>query len=86
VQELARGWKDEPAMFEFLCNCALKDPFQPKKNRGLNPRLTALEAIVEYYPQHPKTLLLLQDRELFDADEQVKKFASEQLKKLQQSS
>jgi hypothetical protein len=62
VQELARGWKDEPWMFEFLCNCALNDPFERKEDREDNPRQLALEIIIKQYRDRPQTLPLLQDR------------------------
>ncbi|MGB7443405.1 MAG: HEAT repeat domain-containing protein [Coleofasciculaceae cyanobacterium] len=79
VQELARGWKDEPWLFELLHHVALNDPFERKKDLEINPRKTALEMLIEQYPNHPKTLPLLQDRAKNDPDEQVREFAQKKL-------
>ncbi|MBD2358308.1 hypothetical protein H6G41_27480 [Tolypothrix sp. FACHB-123] len=79
VQQLARGWKHESGIFEFLWERAISDPFKDHQY-GLNPRLTALEAIVDQYPQHLGTLLLLRDRTDNDPDKQVREFAQKKLK------
>ncbi len=87
VQELARGWKDDPIMFEFLIDRALHDFYK----RGTeefskyedNPRQTALEALVNHYPDHPQTRELLSDRAQNDPDKKVREFAAQKLAKLQ---
>jgi predicted NACHT family NTPase len=78
VQELARGWKNESGIFELLWERAVTDPFKDQQY-GLNPRLTALEAIIEQLPQHPQTLPLLRDRAENDPDEAVRDYAEKQL-------
>ncbi|AFZ20782.1 HEAT repeat-containing protein [Allocoleopsis franciscana PCC 7113] len=83
VRELARGWKNEPWMFEFLCNCALNDSFERKENWENNPRQVALDAIIKQYPDHPQTLPLLQDRAENDPDEKVREFANKKLAKIE---
>ncbi|HAZ45572.1 MAG TPA: hypothetical protein DCZ55_14205 [Cyanobacteria bacterium UBA11371] len=75
VQELARGWKDTPGIFEFLCDRAVNDPFTRHDQSETNPRQTALDVIVRYYHDHPHTLDLLRDRADNDPDEQVRNFA-----------
>ena len=83
VQELARGWKDDPDMYRFLHNYVVNDCFEYKKGLLANPRQTALEAIIEQYPDHPQTLPLLQDRAENDPDEKVREFAKEKLEQLE---
>ncbi|MDB9525974.1 HEAT repeat domain-containing protein [Oscillatoria sp. CS-180] len=82
VQELARGWKDDPNLFEFWCDLAFNDPFEREYDWQENPRQTVLEVLIQQYPDHPKTLELLQDRALNDSDEVFKKRAAKQLVKL----
>ncbi|NET52664.1 MAG: NTPase, partial [Merismopedia sp. SIO2A8] len=83
VKEIAQGWKDESWILEFLCDRATNDLFQRQKDWEGNPRLTALEAIIKQYPNHPQTLILLRDRAKNDLDEQVRKFANKKLKQLE---
>lgn len=65
-------------MFEFLFNCAVNDPFERKEYWEDNPRLTALEAIIQQYREHTEILLLLRNRIENDTDEQVRKYAQKQ--------
>ena len=81
VQRLANGWKDEPGIFEFLYDRALNDPFERKEDWENNPRQTALEAIIEQYPNHPQILPLLRDRAKNDPEENVRVFAVQELAK-----
>jgi hypothetical protein len=83
MRELARGWKDEPGMFEFLCDRALHDPFERKEDREGNPRQLALEIIIKQYRDHPQTLPLLQDRAKNDSDEKVREFVQKKLAELE---
>jgi hypothetical protein len=83
MRELARGWKNEPWLFEFWRDIALNDPFKCNEYLPINPRQTALEAIIEQYPNHPQTLPLLQDRAENDPDEQVREFAKTKLEQLE---
>ncbi|NER99359.1 MAG: NACHT domain-containing protein, partial [Symploca sp. SIO1B1] len=82
IEEIARGWKNEPWMLEFLCNCALNDPFERQAIFEENPRKIALEIIIEQYPNHPDTLSLLKDRAENDSDEQLREFAQQKLVEL----
>ena len=79
-------------MFEFLCDLAVNEPFKHSYLnerfkysyriypwRVKNPRQTALEAIIEQYPDRPQTLLLLRDRAENDPDVQLREFARKQL-------
>ncbi len=87
VGELARGWRNNPDIFEFLVNCAVNDPFVRSENKYeifYNPRHTALEKIIEYFPDRPETKDLLIDRSQNDPDEQVRKYAQQALDKLSQ--
>jgi hypothetical protein len=83
VRELARGWEDEPWMFEFLCDRVLNDPFERKDDEEDNPRQTALEIIIKQYRDRPQTLPLLQDRAKNDSDEKVREFANKKLAELE---
>jgi len=83
LKELVRSWKDESGMFEFLCNCALNDPFERKEDRQDNPRQLALEIIIKQYPDHPQTLPLCKDRAENDPDEKVREFAQNKLAELE---
>ncbi|HBK97598.1 MAG TPA: histidine kinase, partial [Microcoleaceae bacterium UBA10368] len=82
--ELVRGWKDEPGMFEFLRDRALSDFDNQKGSFPYNPRFTALEAIIEHYPdmlsKRPGVLALLRSLAVSDADEQVRALARLRLK------
>jgi hypothetical protein len=80
VEFLAERWKDEPQMFEFLCNIAIQDPFQHEgSHHDDNPRLIALEYILKNYPDRSEVLDLLLDRSQNDPDDRVRKYAEEQL-------
>jgi predicted NACHT family NTPase len=79
VRNLAQGWKDEPWMFEFLCDRVLNDPFERKDDEEDNPRQLALEIIIKQYRDRPQTLPLLRDRAENDPDENVREFARDKL-------
>ncbi|NER99601.1 MAG: NTPase, partial [Symploca sp. SIO1B1] len=82
VEEIARGWKDKLWMLEFLCDRAVNDPFERKKEKESNPRQLALKIIIKQYPNHSDTLPLLRDRAENDSDEQLREFARRKLAKL----
>ncbi|GBC62405.1 NTPase [Desulfonema ishimotonii] len=92
IQELVLSWKNVPAVYEILCNCALKDPFERLYGSGKmyifedNPRQTALEALTQHFPERPHTRDLLQDRAQNDPDEQVREYAAKALERLNQDS
>ena len=77
--ELMRGWKDEPGMFEFLRDRALLDSYDRTGSFAYNPRFTALEAIIEHYPENPGTMPLLRSISVSDDDEQVRVLACRRL-------
>ena len=86
LKELANSCKDNPSLFEFFSDIAANDPFKPTvcedelaEYLETNPRQTALEAILENYPNHPKTLPLLRDRAENDPDENLREFAQKKL-------
>lgn len=83
IKELAQGWHDDREIYNILYDCAIKEPFirvtQKHFDWGNNRRLTALEAITKYFPQHPQTKDLLQDRVKNDPDEEVREFAQQAL-------
>jgi len=74
-------WSKEPGMFEFVYKCAINDPFEREFDLQDNPRQAALEAILEHHRDNPLTLELLRDRYENDTDEELRKFAKEELQK-----
>ena len=80
-QELARGWKDDPEMFDILCDRAVNDLYEIDEFGWAFVRQTALEALVNFYPEHPRTLELLKNRAENDSDENVRKYAEKILKR-----
>ncbi|NEO49710.1 MAG: NTPase, partial [Moorea sp. SIO4A3] len=93
IEQLAQGWHDrvawptanQPWLFEFLCDRTLNDPFERDQDQdydNVNPRKIALNAILNYYPNHSQTRSLLLDRAEHDSDPKLRKFAQGQLAKL----
>ncbi|NEP67303.1 HEAT repeat domain-containing protein [Moorena sp. SIO3A5] len=81
---------NQPWLWEFLCDRTLHDPYdanEEDKKLGLilrikgNPRQVALNAILEYYPNHPDTLALLKKLARSDNDWKVRRTAICQLAK-----
>ncbi|WP_271252917.1 NACHT domain-containing protein [Pseudanabaena sp. Chao 1811] len=85
VKEIAKGWKDDLQTFNFLCDRAIQDPFKRKVDWQINPRQTALEAILKHYSDKPQILELLKTVSNNDPDEQLKEFAKEELAKLSEN-
>ncbi|HYX16826.1 MAG TPA: HEAT repeat domain-containing protein [Nostoc sp.] len=95
MEELIKSWQTSPEIYNFLCECAVDDSFNPifldfstdsTSNRNQVPsRQIALEAIIEQYPhpQHPQTLPLLRDRAKNDPDEKVREYAQKKLAQLE---
>jgi hypothetical protein len=81
VQQLARNFKDETGIFELFCNLVVNDPFQRIYDFETNPRQSALELILRYYPNNPQTLALLRDRIHNDPDEKLREWAKDKLQK-----
>jgi hypothetical protein len=91
MQELIQNWQASSDIYDFLHECAVDDSFNGilysfsgddvEDKENLPARQTALEAIIEQYPDHPQTLRLLQDRAENDPDEKVREFAKKKLEK-----
>ncbi|NEP55348.1 MAG: HEAT repeat domain-containing protein, partial [Moorea sp. SIO3C2] len=90
IEQLAEVWHDrvawptanQPWLWEFLCDRTLHDPFERKESWIENPRQVALQAILNYYPNHSQSRSLLQDRADHDPDPKLREFAKEELEKL----
>jgi predicted NACHT family NTPase len=85
VQEIAKGWKDDTQTFGFLCDRAIHDTFKRYYDWQINPRQTALEAILQHYSDRPQTLELLKTVSNNDPDEKLKEFAKEELARLSEN-
>ncbi|GBO52694.1 hypothetical protein APA_363 [Pseudanabaena sp. lw0831] len=89
VQEIAKGWKDDLQTFDFLCDRAINDSFVRGESlvalAFVNPRQTALEAILKHYSDKPQTLELLKTVSNNDPDERLKEFAKKELAKLSEN-
>ncbi|WP_414624347.1 NACHT domain-containing protein [Calothrix sp. CCY 0018] len=85
MQELIQSWQPTLDIYDFIYDIAadnsFNDLFTSISNPNCNPRQTALEAILENYPNHAKTLPLLRDRAENDPDEQLREFAWNKLEK-----
>lgn len=78
--------RDNSEILEFLRDRAVNDPFEYQEKKRYNPRHSALNALVNLDPLSAETLNLLRDRALNDPDEQLRKWAQKQLKKMEASS
>jgi len=58
---------------------ALVDSCDRTGSFAYNPRFTALEAIIEHYPENAETLPLVRSIAVTDADEQVRALAGRRL-------
>ena len=83
MQELIQSWQPSLDIYDFIYDFAADDSFSPlvafESNYNCHPRQTALEIILENYPNHPKTLPLLRNRAENDPDEQLREFAQKKL-------
>jgi HEAT repeat protein len=82
VQALAKDWKDDPNTFNLFCEVATQDPCQRDHELQANPRQTALEGLLEIAPKNPQVIDLLRDRAANDPDDLLRKWATEQLTKI----
>ena len=83
VQELARGWKDDPELFELLCDVAINDPFDRQYDFQNTVRQVALAATIALYADRTETLELVRDRAQNDSDKQLREFAQQKLVELE---
>lgn len=74
-----------PEGINLLFHVVQNDPFVREDKKQRNPRQVALKILLEIHPIHPKTIELIQDRVNNDPDEQLRKWATKQLKNLQPS-
>lgn len=79
LYELARGYKENPPLFDFVCDRALNEPFERLENWQTNPRQTDLERLIQNYRDRPRTWEVMRDRAQNDPDEQLRQWAQEQL-------
>jgi tetratricopeptide (TPR) repeat protein len=69
--------------FEFLCGIVSQDIYQGSDY--FSPRKTALEGLVNHYSDRPEIIELLRDRSTQDPNEELQKWAEEQLEKIVRS-
>lgn len=79
IKAVISHWNQDSVVRHLVYQCAKNDPFKRDNDWDSNPRQTALEAIVQYYPNHSDTLDLLQDRVVNDPDPKVREIAQQQI-------
>jgi len=79
IEELARGWHDQFNVFEIISKCAFVDPFRRQNQTEINPRQSALAAMIAQYPSYHQTWALVEERSENDADPLLRQYASQQL-------
>jgi len=84
VQELKQFINNDLSIFESFLKIVVNDSFNREESWQINPRQTALEALLNYYPEQPKVFEILKDRALNDPDEQLREWAQQQLEKIEQ--
>jgi hypothetical protein len=80
LTQLGQVWNQKDELFIFLCERAVKDPFIRIYEFDINPRLRAIQILIEHYSTYPQTVELLRDRATNDPDEKLREWAQEQLK------
>jgi hypothetical protein len=84
VEAITKYCESHPQTLSLLCDFIQNDSFQRERIYQTNPRQTALKALLTHYLTHPKTIELLRDRAINDPDEQLREWAQEQLKKIEE--
>jgi hypothetical protein len=82
IEGLTKHYSDLPATFELLCLITVTDPFLRSHCAQDNPRQFSLKALLEKYPENPKTIEILIDRANHDKDDQLREWAKIKLKEL----
>lgn len=82
IEDLSKIWENSAEKFEFLCDCVLQDCFERNAPFEDNPRKAALEALLNHYPSHSKTLELLHNGAANDPDEHLQEWARQRLMQL----
>ncbi len=84
VRGIADEFPTAPGIFELFCEVVETDRFaQQHLYDRRSPRFSALKALINHYPTHPKTVNLLLDRAINDPDEQLREWAQEQLQQIE---
>ena len=83
IQIICNGWKRSNNLIDFLTNCVIFDS-NVQYSWLQDIRLTALKAILFNFPTHLRAVELLRDRALNDPDEQLREWAQEQLKEMEE--
>jgi hypothetical protein len=86
---LTEYWGKEEGIFDFLCNCAISDPFvreQNDRHKFTNPRRVAIDQLARLYPEHSTTLEILKDRAERDSDWMVRYNSLQYLDRIWQGS
>lgn len=76
---IADNYRDDPEVFDILCEVAQTDAFTRQFDWEDNPRQPALEALVKYYPDRPQVIEIVCDRAINDCDTQLREWAQQQL-------
>ena len=74
LRALRKICKEQKDLFDFLCDCAIQDPFEVMHWSNRNPRQAALETLIECYYDRPLILSFLMERAEVDADGRVRSF------------
>jgi hypothetical protein len=77
VEALAQDWLTNTEVVKLLYWVARHDLFERVEDWQLNPRLTALQALIRNYSAYPRIQQLL-NYALQDEDEQVREWAQSQ--------
>ncbi|MGG6269086.1 NACHT domain-containing protein [Leptolyngbya sp. AN03gr2] len=86
IKAIAQGWANQPSTHDFLSSIVVNHSFKRENKHQKNPRQTALEALFNYYPAHPKTVELLHDRSINDSDALLREWARHQLEQMENGS
>jgi hypothetical protein len=82
IEGLAKHYSDLPDTFDLLSLITVTDPFLRSHCAQDNPRQFSLKALLEKYPNNPKSIELLIDRANHDKDDQLREWAKMKLKEL----
>lgn len=83
LSQIGIYWRDNPSVSLFLQKQAVSDPYGldgSHEIRTLNPRKTALDALLKHYPEQPKTFEILKERVKHDPDEKLRQWAKQKIK------
>jgi hypothetical protein len=81
IQKLSECWKGEDT-FKFLLSRASDDPFTSFHPAYTNPRIVALEILLNNYPHHSQVFEVLQSMANTDSDEEARQWAKEKINEI----